>query len=91
MLKKSANRFAENRALLPSGVEVSTRVSRRQAWAPAPPKGHPGLLTRTAQKCAYVFVATYRAATVKEQSRQTLFQHRASLTYRLIIQLREKQ
>jgi predicted acyl esterase len=56
MLKKSASRMLENRALLPSGVEVSTRVSRRQACAPAPqldvifissnvPKGHPGSLT----------------------------------------------
>jgi hypothetical protein len=37
MLKKTGNRLLENHPLLlPRGEEVSTRVSRRQAWAPAP-------------------------------------------------------
>jgi molybdate/tungstate transport system substrate-binding protein len=36
------------------------------------------LLTRAAQKLAYVSTATYREATARERSRQTAFQHPAS-------------
>ena len=37
------------------------------------------LLTRAAQNCAHLFAATYRAATVRERSRRTLFQKPARL------------
>jgi predicted molibdopterin-dependent oxidoreductase YjgC len=37
------------------------------------------LLTRAAQKLAHVFTATCRAATVRERSRPTVFQHPASV------------